>query len=620
MRIISTTTTPIRPHTLLCSKLLVTLLLMVTSGCLWAGTRTDVITNNISGTSSTYSSWTGLSGSASSAVYAGNTTGGTATLKIRPSDNSGIISTTSGGKLKSITVVWNSSCNDGATLEVYAKNDAYETTSDLYNSNKGSTRGTLVKGGATTTLTISGDYTHVGLRAKEKGNGYPQNLTLHFDEIRIEWESSSYSDKTATQTSFVNGESSYSVLLGEAFTAPTAVVTLSNGTTEVSGASVTYSSSNTNVATVDAESGAVSISATGTTTITAAYAGDQTYEASSATYTLTVTNANEFTWDATLQGYSNMQRLTTVITTPVQMVFAADVNATSTAYSTETKKAVCFYTNNTLTISAPEGYAINGISFNFLDTYNYQFAVNVGHFSTESKVGTWTGISPYVVVRNATGVQSNFSSITVSYTKLTKVGETTVKSVGMATYCPVGQTVVVGDGTKTFIYTGVEANGTTLIEKALPVVPVGTGVMIQGVADTETTYNLYSSDALTATAPVTNLLVGVTEANKKVPANSYVLQNGVVGLAFYYVNETLDITIGAGKAYLKGDALGGGVKANLFFRGGEEPDPMGISTMTPDESPIEAIYNMQGIRQSAPQRGINIIRLSNGRTIKRIMP
>lgn len=616
MRIISTTTTPIRPHTLLCSKLLVTLLLMVTSGCLWAGTQTDVITNNIQGTSSTYSSWTGLR-SASTAVYAGITTGGTAVLKMKPSDNSGIISTVSGGTVKSITVVWHSSTKTGATLEVYGKTTDYSATSELYDKNSentGTLLGTIAKndGETTASLTISKDKTFVGLRAKEESS------TLFFEEIRIEWESSSYSDKTATQTSFVNGESSYSVLFGETFTAPTAVVTLSNGTTEVSGASVTYSSSNTNVATVDAESGAVSISATGTTTITAAYAGDQTHEASSATYTLTVTNANEFTWDATLQGYSNMQRLTTVITAPVQMVFAADVNATSTAYSTETKKAVCFYTNNTLTISAPEGYAINGISFNFLDTYNYQFAVNVGHFSTESKVGTWTGISPYVVVRNATGVQSNFSSITVSYTKLTKVGETTVKSVGMATYCPVGQTVVVGDGTKTFIYTGVETNGTTLIEKALPVVPAGTGVMIQGVADTETIYNLYSSDALTATSPATNLLVGVTEANTKVPANSYVLQKGAVGLAFYYVNKTLDITIAAGKAYLRGDDTL--AKANLFFRGGEEPDPMGISTMTPDESPIEAIYNIQGIRQSAPQRGINIIRLSNGRTIKRIMP
>ena len=225
-----------------------------------------------------------------------------------------------------------------------------------------------------------------------------------------------------------------------------------------------------------------------------------------------------------------------------------------------------------------------------------------------------------MTITNTSGQKYPIASLVVSYTKLTKVGETTVKSVGMATYCPVGQTVVVGDGTKTFIYTGVETNGTTLIEKALPVVPAGTGVMIQGVADTETIYNLYSSDALTATSPATNLLVGVTEANKKVPANSYVLQKGAVGLAFYYVNETLDITIGAGKAYLKGDALGGGVKANLFFRGGEEPDPMGISTATSDESPIEAIYNMQGIRQSAPQRGINIIRLSNGRTIKRIMP
>jgi len=293
-----------------------------------------------------------------------------------------------------------------------------------------------------------------------------------------------------------------------------------------------------------------------------------------------------------------------------------------------TDKGVRFYSKNIVTFTAEEGYVVSGITINFTDrSAEYtKMTPTIGAFSAtypgknEKSVGTWIGCAPHVTIANTSGLTAPIASIAVSYTKLTKVGETTVKSVGMATYCPVGQTVVVGDGTKTFIYTGVEANGTTLIEKALPVVPAGTGVMIQGVADTETIYNLYSSDALTATAPVTNLLVGVTEANTKVPANSYVLQKGSVGLAFYYVNESVNITLGPGKAYLKGDALGGGVKANLFFRGGEEPDPMGISTMTPDESPIEAIYNMQGIRQSAPQRGINIIRLSNGRTIKRIMP
>ena len=66
---------------------------------------------------------------------------------------------------------------------------------------------------------------------------------------------------------------------GESFTAPT----LTGAQT-----TVTYSSSNTDVATVDAETGAVTIVGVGTTTITANAAADETYYAASALYTLTV--------------------------------------------------------------------------------------------------------------------------------------------------------------------------------------------------------------------------------------------------------------------------------------------------------------------------------------------
>ena len=243
---------------------------------------------------------------------------------------------------------------------------------------------------------------------------------------------------------------------------------------------------------------------------------------------------------------------------------------------------------------------------------------NVGTFTLGDKEGTWTGFSPYVTLKNITGVLSNFTSITVSYVRLTEVGEVTVKSVGVATYCPVGQSVVVGDGTKTYIYTGLEENGTTLKEAAQPVVPAGTGVMIGGIQGEAVTYKLYSSDDLTATASADNLLVGVTEANTRVPSNSYVLQNGSIGLAFYYVDESVNITMGAGKAYLKGDP--NQVKAALYFRGGGKPDPTAISDVLSQDSPVEAIYNMQGIRQSTMQHGLNIIRLTNGQTIKRILP
>ena len=74
---------------------------------------------------------------------------------------------------------------------------------------------------------------------------------------------------------------SVTATLGESFTAPTLSMS-------PSGLTVTYSSSNTNVATVNASTGAVTLKAVGTTTITASFAGNDDYYSNSATYTLTV--------------------------------------------------------------------------------------------------------------------------------------------------------------------------------------------------------------------------------------------------------------------------------------------------------------------------------------------
>ena len=74
---------------------------------------------------------------------------------------------------------------------------------------------------------------------------------------------------------------SVTATLGESFTAPT----LSMSPSELT---VTYSSSNTNAATVNVSTGAVTLKAVGTTTITASFAGNNEYYANSASYTLTV--------------------------------------------------------------------------------------------------------------------------------------------------------------------------------------------------------------------------------------------------------------------------------------------------------------------------------------------
>ena len=89
------------------------------------------------------------------------------------------------------------------------------------------------------------------------------------------------SSVVATTLSLNPATTEYTVEKGKetAFTAPAVIVTDANNET-VADAKITYKSSNTNVATVDSETGNVTFgSEFGTTTITASYAGDATHKA-----------------------------------------------------------------------------------------------------------------------------------------------------------------------------------------------------------------------------------------------------------------------------------------------------------------------------------------------------
>ncbi len=114
------------------------------------------------------------------------------------------------------------------------------------------------------------------------------NLYMEYDgEVPIEKQDATmtFSQASATAT------------LGQTFTPPTL-------TTTPADLSVTYASSNTDVATVDTSTGAVTLVAKGKTTITATFAGNDYYNSGSASYTLTVqgpttaTNRYELVTDA----------------------------------------------------------------------------------------------------------------------------------------------------------------------------------------------------------------------------------------------------------------------------------------------------------------------------------
>ncbi len=199
-----------------------------------------------------------------------------------------------------------------ANLLSFEASDGYAITniSITYSgSYKGSTitSGTVMSGNDVTsnttditqTLATANNGTHTfaststsGLSAIYIQNGTTSsvNTQLRITSIDVTFVSTGGTTKTETTTSFAT--SSYSLEINSAqyssFTGQTA--TVSAGGSAVSGASVTYSSSDAAVASVDASTGAVTLGTkVGTATITATYAGDDDYSGSSASYTITLT-------------------------------------------------------------------------------------------------------------------------------------------------------------------------------------------------------------------------------------------------------------------------------------------------------------------------------------------
>lgn len=153
--------------------------------------KTDTLTKSWTGVKdSSYASWSNKTLN-SDAVYAGNTSGGTDIQLKSSGSTSGIVTTTSGGKVTKITVTWNSSTTDGRTLNVYGKNAPYSTPADLYNTNSAGTKlGTIVKG-TSTELTITGNYEYIGLRSNSGA--------MYLTEIIIDWNGGESGSASGTE-------------------------------------------------------------------------------------------------------------------------------------------------------------------------------------------------------------------------------------------------------------------------------------------------------------------------------------------------------------------------------------------------------------------------------------
>lgn len=159
------------------------LLTLLFSGQTFAAEVTDELTNSTFGiTANQYAETSGIKAT-SQAVYAAYSAGGNKSIQLRSKDEtSGIVTTTSGGKVKSVTIVFNSSTTQPRTVDIYGKNSAYSTSADLYTSKQGTLLGSIsnTESADVKSVTVSGDYHFIGIRSKENA--------VYIDKITIVWE------------------------------------------------------------------------------------------------------------------------------------------------------------------------------------------------------------------------------------------------------------------------------------------------------------------------------------------------------------------------------------------------------------------------------------------------
>ena len=148
------------------------------------------------GKNTTYQDFTGKS-ITSKAVYAGNASSGADKYIQLRSDKSsaGVVTTTSGGKLKSVTIAFNEKTTD-RSIDIYGSNTAYSAATELYGDNAGTKLGSIAANGESMTLTVDGDYTFVGLRSASGA--------IYVDKITIVWEGTA-DERTATSIAFSEG-------------------------------------------------------------------------------------------------------------------------------------------------------------------------------------------------------------------------------------------------------------------------------------------------------------------------------------------------------------------------------------------------------------------------------
>lgn len=410
-----------------------------------------------------------------------------------------------------------------------------------------------------------------------------------------------YKTSTASYEIIVKGapslsfpQTSYTVEMGDAFSTPKL-----NGLPE--GVTPAYTSSNEEVATVDAATGEVTIVGVGTTTITVTSPETGIYEGATTSYELTVklATSKEVTFDYSLADCDDTNGTVTLTydeggsTNPPKW------------YSDKTNgNAKRFYGKNKLTITAKN--RIRNIQFvcvpadgkKIYDITTENTKLSAGVYNVENNTWDLSGANEKEVTFESTFSTGQFRIQKIIVTTDVSVGTITIATPeGFGTYYN-SNSYILPKGLTAFGYTTANTDGTLVKTDEFTggdVVPANAALVVKG---NEGDYECYATDQVATKTLEGNLLKGVAKATtvEKVEGfKRYVLTtvNGVLG---FYRTKSGNIKMPANRAYL--ELTEAQAQAVSFFQLDGETTGIENATATTKEAP-KAIYTLSGVRLKA---------------------
>lgn len=349
-------------------------------------------------------------------------------------------------------------------------------------------------------------------------------------------------------------ETSYTIEMGDAFTAPKLEGLPEDVTPE-------YTSSNTEVATVDAATGEVKVVGVGTTTITVTSPNTGIYKEATASYELTVNRANSkvVTIDFSTFGYTDRQNVTEVSQDGITMTIAKGSGMTDPQWI-ENGKTLRFYDKNTLKIASKNRikkvhffFYTTGKSqesetnptydagdFQFLDADKNEGELDLSACNTKEVTLTFSGKVFYTKMIVTTELPTSAGAINIATEE------------GFGTFYT-DKNYVLPQGLTAFGYTSIDGNTLTKSVEyvAGDIVPANTAVVVKGAKGS---YNYYNTEETATKTIEKNLLKGVT-TDTRIEATSgvkrYILTRADDGILAFYRTNTGNINVKANRAYLE---------------------------------------------------------------------